>query len=97
MNSYIYKSMINRVMHSDVFKAEEDWTKSQQNDFALSIRKWLVLQAYAPKSQQNDWLLGLLYIWKMMYQYLPSGGAIWSMCIAKGMTRIWEQQAELFR
>ena len=75
MNSYIYKSMINRVMHSDIFKAEEDWTKSQQ----------------------NDWLLGLLYIWKMMYQYLPSGGAIWSMCIAKGMTRIWEQQAELFR
>jgi len=66
MNSYIYKSMINRVMHSDIFKAEEDWTKSQQ----------------------NDWLLGLLYIWKMMYQYLPSGGAIWSMCIAKGMTRI---------
>ena len=48
MNSYIYKSMINRVMHSDIFKAEEDWTKSQQ----------------------NDWLLGLLYIWKMMYQYL---------------------------
>ena len=40
MNSYIYKSMINRVMHSDIFKAEEDWTKSQQ----------------------NDWLLGLLYI-----------------------------------
>ena len=30
-------------MHSDVFKAEEDWTKSQQN----------------AKSQQNDWLLGL--------------------------------------
>jgi len=66
MNSYIYKSIINRVMHSDIFKAEEDWTKSQQ----------------------NDWLLGLLYIWKMMYQYLPSGGAIWSMWIAKGMTRI---------
>jgi len=44
-------------MHSDVFKAEEDWTKSQQ----------------------NDWLLGLqgytLYM-KIMYQYLPGGGAI---------------------
>ena len=49
----------NRVMHSDIFKAEEDWTKSQQNDCALSICKWLVLQADAPKSQQNNWLLGL--------------------------------------
>jgi len=37
-------------MHSDVFKAEKDWTKSQQNDCALSIRKWLFLQADAPKS-----------------------------------------------
>jgi len=25
-------SRANRVMHSDVFKAKEDWTKSQQND-----------------------------------------------------------------
>jgi len=46
-------------MHSDIFKAEEDWTKSQKNDYALSICKWLVLQAYTPKSQQNNWLLGL--------------------------------------
>jgi len=30
---------VNSVMHSDVFKAEEDWTKSQQNNCALSIRK----------------------------------------------------------
>jgi len=22
---------------------------------------------------------------KIMYQYLPSGGAIWSLCIAKGI------------
>jgi len=39
----------------------------------------LVLQAYTPKSQQNNWLLDLqiytLYI-KIMYQYLPGGGAI---------------------
>ena len=52
-----HESLSNRVMHSDVFKAEEDWTKSQQ----------------------NDWLLGLqvytLYM-KIMYQYLPGGGAI---------------------
>ena len=39
MNSYIYKSMINRVMHSDIFKAEEDWTKSQQNDWLLGYMK----------------------------------------------------------
>ena len=58
---------------------EKDWTKSQQNDYTLSIHKWLVLQAYAPKSQQNNWLLGLqvytLYM-KIMYQYLPGRGAI---------------------
>jgi len=24
-------------MHSDVFKAEEDWTKSQQNDWLLGL------------------------------------------------------------
>jgi len=46
-------------MHSDVFKAEKDWTQSQQNDYYWVFVSDSVLQAHAPKSQQNDWLLGL--------------------------------------
>jgi len=46
-------------MHSDVFKAEKDWTQSQQNDYYWVFVSDSVLQAHTPKSQQNDWLLGL--------------------------------------
>ena len=28
-------------MHSDVFKAEEDWTKSQQNDWLLGLQVYI--------------------------------------------------------
>ena len=54
---------INRVMHSDVFELRRIGLKANR----------------MTKSQQNNWLLGLqvytLYM-KIMYQYLPGGGAI---------------------
>jgi len=51
----------------------------------------LVLQAYTPKSQQNNWLLGLQVGTLCMKIDIPV--STWwrsnlGLCIAKGMTRI---------
>jgi len=35
---FCWYQLSNSVMHSDIFKAEEDWTKSQQNNWLLGLQ-----------------------------------------------------------